>query len=70
MNRKATIEVPSNCAQSLTPTRYLLGVELGSVLADWKLSGVVSLLPAQTPASFCGIARGIDTNLPVEKDRF
>lgn len=49
--------------------RESTGIKPGEKMMVVSLGGVIRLLPIKPPAAYRGIARGMDTSLPVEPDR-
>jgi AbrB family looped-hinge helix DNA binding protein len=49
--------------------RESTGIKPGEKMMVVNLGGVIRLLPIKPPAAYRGIARGMDTSLPVEPDR-
>jgi len=50
--------------------RISAGIKPGSKMMVVSLGGVIRLLPVKPAAAYRGIARGIDTAVPSEPDRF
>jgi AbrB family looped-hinge helix DNA binding protein len=50
--------------------RESAGIRPGAKMMVVSLGGVIRLLPLLPPAAYRGIARGLDTTLPDEPDRF
>ena len=50
--------------------RESAGIKPGAKMMVVSLGGVIRLLPVKPPAAYRGIARGIDTTVPSEPDRF
>ena len=69
MKRKPTIIFPENIVDPSAQAYERLGSELSKVLMNFRSAGLSSQLLLKTPESYCGIARGMSTDLPVEKDR-
>ena len=50
--------------------RESAGIKPGTKMMVVSLGGVIRLLPVKAPADYRGIARGVDTTVPSEPDRF
>jgi len=50
--------------------RESAGVKVGAKMMVVNLGDVIRLLPVKPAAAYRGIARGIDTSVPSEPDRF
>ena len=50
--------------------RESAGIKPGARMMVVNLGDVIRLLPVKPAAAYRGIARGIDTSLPTEPDRF
>ncbi len=50
--------------------RESAGIKPGAKMMVISLGGVIRLMPIKPPAAYRGIARGIDTSIPSEPDRF
>jgi len=49
--------------------RESAGIKPGEKMMVVNLGGVIRLLPIKPPSDYRGIARGMDTSIPVEPDR-
>jgi AbrB family looped-hinge helix DNA binding protein len=50
--------------------RESAGIKPGMKMMVISLGGVIRLLPVKAPAEYRGIARGVDTTVASEPDRF
>ena len=75
----ATLIDMSKCIVTVSPkyqvvipqsVRESAGVKPGAKMMVVSLGDVIRLLPVKPASAYRGIARGIDTTLPVEPDRF
>jgi AbrB family looped-hinge helix DNA binding protein len=49
--------------------RESAGIKPGEKMMVVNLGGVIRLMPIKAPDAYRGIARGMDTSLPIEPDR-
>ena len=50
--------------------RASAGIKPGAKMMVTGLGGVIRLMPIKPAAAYRGIARGLDTTLPIDPDRF
>ena len=69
---KSNVVTVSTKYQVVIPlsVRESAGVKPGAKMMVVNLGGVIRLMPIKPPSAYRGIARGIETSIPAEPDRF